>query len=125
MRLDIPEHLTPACDLGITIPVALEELWPPDVWIHADQQGWLVRRSKKGLIGERLLERLTEEDERLSDLIDDDWRLYFEKRVQDEPGSTAKMDWANYIIALPPAQLETISGAVLETIDEALEGLDL
>jgi predicted ATPase len=46
MKLDIPEHLAPACDLGITIPVSLEELWPADVWTHAAHQGWLVARCR-------------------------------------------------------------------------------
>lgn len=117
IKLQMPEHLTAACDLGIIIPIAIEELWPIDVWNHAHQQGWLVARSKHGLIGEKLLQRLAEEDERLSDLIDDAWRPYFEKRVNDDPVSSAKVHWAAYITALAAPQLENISTAHLQMLD--------
>lgn len=125
IKLQIPAHLTAACDLGIAIPIAIEELWPRDVWNHADQQGWLVARSKKGLVGEKLLQRLADQDERLSELIDDAWRSYFEKRVNDDATSTAKIDWATYITTLTPAQLEPISAAHLEILDQALAKLEV
>lgn len=83
LKLKPPAHLVAAHELGISIPVSLEELWPVEVWSHADQQGWLIARSKKGLLGDKLLQRMAERDERLSDLIDDAWRPYFEKRVTD------------------------------------------
>jgi hypothetical protein len=72
------------------VPICLEELWPAAVWEYAEQQGWLRPRSQKGLIGERLLQRLAEEDERLSDLIDDAWRPNFERRVIDDEACQRK-----------------------------------
>lgn len=123
IKLQTPPHLTAASELGITIPIALEELWPLDVWNHADQQGWLLPRPKKGLVGEKLLQRLAEEDERLSDLLDHDWRPYFEKRVNDNKDSSAKVNWATYITSLTVAQLAPVSAAHLQLLDKALAKL--
>lgn len=120
VKLCQPAHLAAACELGITVPICLEELWPPAVWAHADQQGWLCPRSKKGLIGEKLLQRLAEQDDRLSDLIDDEWRPYFERRVDDAETSAAKVDWAAYIATLPLAQIEPIASEHLKVLDEAI-----
>lgn len=125
IKLQRPAHLAAACDLGINIPVSLEELWPIGVWNHADENGWLVARSKKGLIGEKLLQRLTEQDERLSELIDDAWRPYYEKRVNDDQASGAKGNWASYISTLTSAQLEPISEAHLQVLDRALAKLGI
>ncbi|SNB56905.1 MULTISPECIES: ATP-dependent endonuclease [unclassified Agrobacterium] len=116
-----PPHLTPASQLGITIPVCLEELWPAQVWAHAAQQGWLVPRRKKGLFSEQLLQRLAVEDERLSDLLDDAWRPYFEQRVND----AFKSDWSSYIVGLPDADLEPFAAAHLTILDMALNELGL
>jgi hypothetical protein len=125
IKLQVPAHLRPAWELGMTIPVAIEELWPAEVWTYADQRGWLVQRSKKGLVSEKLLERLAEKDERLSDLIDDSWRPFFEKRVNDDHASTAKVEWANYIASLSEAQLRLISANHLELLDLALGKLGI
>lgn len=125
IKLGQPAHLTAACELGITVPICLEELWPSTVWMHAEQQGWLCPRSKKGLIGEKFLQRLTEKDERLSDLIDDAWRPYFERRVNDDEASTAKVAWAAYIAGLPPAQIEPIATEHLKVLDEAIGKLGI
>lgn len=125
IKLGQPVHLTAACDLGINVPICLEELWPSTVWMHAQQQGWLSSRSKKGLIGEKLLQRLTEEDERLSDLIDDAWRLYFDRRVNDDQASTAKVDWAAYIVGLPSAQIEPIATEHLKMLDMVIGKLGI
>ncbi len=122
-RLAQPPHLAAACELGVTVPVCLEELWPPQVWDYAEQQGWLTARQKKGLFSEPLLQRLAVEDERLSDLLDDAWRIYFERRVNDAQGSTAKSDWADYIVGLPKAQLEPIAVSHLEVLDAVLQKL--
>ncbi|MBX9450297.1 MAG: ATP-binding protein [Mesorhizobium sp.] len=121
IQLGYPHHLAAACELGVNIPVCLEEFWPPQVWAYAEHQEWLIPRSKKGIFSEPLLQRLAEEDERLSDLLDDAWRIYFERRVNDAEGSTAKTDWAEYIVALPQAQLEPIAVAHLEVLDAALK----
>lgn len=125
IKLGQPEHLTAACELGITVPICLEELWPSDVWQYAEHQGWLSPRSKKGLIGEKLLQRLAEEDERLSDLIDDEWRRYFEWRVNDDQLSTSKVDWASYVTSLTRAQMELIAAEHLKVLDEALGKLGI
>jgi energy-coupling factor transporter ATP-binding protein EcfA2 len=125
IKLGQPAHLTAACELGIAVPICLEELWPSVVWLHAEQQGWLGSRSKKGLIGEKLLQRLADEDERLSDLIDPAWRPYFERRVNDDQASTAKVDWAAYIAGLPRDQIEPIAAEHLKVLDEAISKLGI
>ncbi|GEM_PF-590381 len=125
IKLGQPAHLTAACELGITVPICLEELWPLPVWAHAEQQGWLSARSMKGLVGEKLLQRLAEEDERLSDLINDAWRPYFERRVDDDQTSTAKVDWAAYIAGLPQLQIEPIADEHLKILDQAIDKLGI
>lgn len=120
LKLKTPARLAAATELGVQVPVTLEELWPAEVWNTAEARGWLVARPIKGHIGERLLTRLVERNERLSDLLEDDWRIYLERRVDDDAESTAKSDWAAYIAALPRAELERICDAPLAMLDEAL-----
>ncbi len=124
IRLSRPAHLVDACDLGVNIPVCLEELWPAGVWQTADQRGWLSTRPKKGLVGETLLQRLAEQDERLSDLIDDAWRPFFERRVNVAP-DPAKVDWAAHMTALPRAQIEPLAAEPLRVLDEAIAKLGI
>jgi len=125
LKLGQPAHLAAACELGINVPICLEELWPATVWQHSHQQGWLSPRSKKPLVGENLLQRLAEEDCRLSDLIDDAWRPYFEWRVNDDPTISAKVNWAAYIVALPREQVEALATEHLKLLDEAIGRLGL
>ncbi len=58
IKLAQPPHLIAAYELGVTLPVCLEELWPQEVWDYAGQQGWLTARPKKALFSEQLLQRL-------------------------------------------------------------------
>ena len=125
LKLETPDHLQAACDLGVALPVTLEELWPAVVWQRAQDQGWLVERPRKGLLSEGLLARMVNEDLRLSDVIDDDWRIYFENQVNDDPASTAKMDWASYTASLSAAALEPICQAHLAILDQALAKLGI
>lgn len=125
LKLDTPAHLAAACERGVIIPVTLEELWPTDVWNTAEARGWLATRERKGLLSEGLLTVLVERDERLSDLIQDDWRIYFERQVDNGATSTAKTDWADHMARLPRAALEAVSEAPLAMLDKALAELDL
>lgn len=125
VKLHQPAHLTLAFNLGIKVPICLEELWPPIIWSYAEQQGWLRLRSKKGLISETLLQRLADDDERLSDLIDDAWRPYFERQVSDDEASIAKVAWATYIANLPTDQLGTYAGEHLKILDLAIGKLEI
>lgn len=125
IKLAIPTHLKAANELGILIPTSLEELWPINIWEHADQMGWLIPRKKQNeLVGEKLMKRFFEKNERLSDLIDDDWRIYFEKRV-DEGKASAKVNLATYITSLSPETLEPISTACLSMLDQAISKLNI
>ncbi len=123
IQLPIPAHLKAPSALGINFPITLEELWPADVWAHADEAGWLASRPKKGLVGEGLLQRLAEDDERLSDLVEDAWRVYFDKRANDGQASNAKVEWATYISSLSEEQLKPISAVPLQVLDKALAAL--
>jgi len=53
------------------------------------------------------------------------WRIYFENQVNDDPASTAKMDWASYTASLNAAALEPISQAHLAILDQALAKLGI
>ncbi|WP_183254125.1 AAA family ATPase [Brevundimonas basaltis] len=125
LKLETPDHLQAACDLGVALPVTLEELWPAAVWQRAQEQGWLVQRPRKGLLSEDLLARMVDEDLRLSDVVENDWRIYFENQVNDDPASTAKMDWASYTASLNAAALEPICQAHLAILDRALAKLGI
>lgn len=125
LKLDTPAHLAAPCQLGVVIPVTLEELWPVEIWNTAEERGWLGPRDRKGLLGDNLLSALVDRNERFSDLISDDWRIYFERRANDEPESTAKADWSEYMIRLRPAALEPLCQEHLAMLDKALDELGL
>jgi hypothetical protein len=44
-QLHKPPALVPIFQKGLTLPIALEELFPISIWRHAEQQNWLVERS--------------------------------------------------------------------------------
>ena len=125
LKLGTPTHLQAASALGVLVPVTLEELWPAGVWRTAERRGWLVPRPIKGLIGEGLLARLVEENERLSDLLHDEWRIFLERKVADGPESTAKTHWAEFTASLSADELDPICQAHLEVLDRALNKLGL
>lgn len=125
ISLPTPAHLGPVRAIGIELPIALEELWPLDVWLDADQRGWLADRPKKGLIGAQLTQRLVEEDAKLSDLLDEAWRIYFERCANSELEAHAKSDWAAFMSGLPDAQLEVSAAEHLAVLDRALDKLGL
>lgn len=125
LKLNVPDHLQIASNLGVALPVALEELWPAAVWDMAREQGWLVQRPRKGLLSEALLARMVSDDLRVSDLIEDDWRIYFENQVNDDRTSTAKMDWASYIASLDAIALQPICQPHLAILDQALARLGI
>ena len=123
ITLDTPAHLLPAKELGIDISVTLEELWPVAIWNHAEAEGWLVDRPKGATLSEELVDRLVVEDLKLSELIHDDWRIYFDRCVDSSLGSHAKSAWAAYSAGLSKAQLQEIASAHLAVIDCALAKL--
>lgn len=125
LKLAPPVHLAAACELGINLPICLEELWPLETWAYAEQQGWLVARPKGSLIEDKLVQRLADEDERLSDLIEDSWSPYFERRVNDDIASGAKIAWSAWITALTADELEPIATEHLKILDSAIESLKL
>lgn len=116
-----PEHLVGAVELGIEIPICFEELWPKDAWDDALRRRWLADRPKKGLIGARLTERLAEDDVRLSDLIEDDWKIYLEKNVSPEVG--VKTQWAQHMIKTSERDLAIFASEHLKLLDRALDSL--
>jgi predicted ATP-dependent endonuclease of OLD family len=116
-----PTHLQNAATLGLEIGVCLEELWPLEVWQEADTRGWLTERSKSGLIGASLAQRLVDEDARLSDLIADEWRIFVDKRANESAG--AKVAWAAHMIKMPDTRLEPLANSALIVLDRALSDL--
>lgn len=124
LSLDTPSHLIEARKLGFNIPVTLEELWPRPVWEYAQLKGWLADRPSAGVIGQKVIDRLTKDD-RLSDIIEDEWRIYFRKSVESNDSSSAKSDWATYIAEMSIEELEPIAGDVLKIVDRVTEKLGL
>jgi energy-coupling factor transporter ATP-binding protein EcfA2 len=116
LTLDTPAHLLCVKELGIEIPVTLEELWPVAFWNYAKTEGWLIDRPKVPMMSEGLVKRLVADDLRLSELIDDDWRIYYDHCAD----SQAKSAWAAYAVGRPKAQLEQSATAHLALLDRAL-----
>lgn len=122
LKLDTPPHLTNPHHIGFKIPVSLEELWPNNIWLHADQKGWLKSRSKNNILNEKFYEHiLLNQHLPFSALIDDSWRIYYDKCVDED----AKTSWANYIDSLEKDQLEEVSATHLAVLDKALSKLDI
>lgn len=44
VQLDKPQRLIPIFQKGLSLPIALEELFPIEVWKYAEAQKWLVER---------------------------------------------------------------------------------
>lgn len=44
IQLDKPQRLMAIFKKGLCLPIALEELFPIEVWKHAEEQKWLVER---------------------------------------------------------------------------------
>lgn len=79
--------------LGVSLPVALEELYPIEAWMHAKEKGWLERR--RNLVS---LYNFSEEDRSVSDWISDrvkdqNLRLIVTHRVK----SSKKVALAKYV----------------------------
>lgn len=125
LKLATPAHLMPAQQLGLSIPVTLEELWPLSIWEHAEREGWLANRQKTGILSEALVNRLAVEDIKLSDLIDDEWRIYYDFCADGGWGSQAKSAWASYASGRPRPQLERLAAAPLAELDRALAALGI
>ncbi|AGI67586.1 hypothetical protein OAN307_c19370 [Octadecabacter antarcticus 307] len=125
LKLDTPSHLIAARKLGLDIPVSLEELWPKSVWEHAQLEGWLADRPSAGIIGQQLVDRLIAQDDRISDIMDDEWVIYFKKFVEGNDGSTAKSDWAKYITEISIDNLEPVASEALKMVDRVIEKLGL
>lgn len=122
LQLDIPPHLKKAYDIGFNIPVSLEELWPINIWQHAEQQGWLTARSKEAVFGEKIHRYIIDnQDQPLSSLLEDAWRIYYDKCVDD----IAKTNWAHYIANLECDQLEEASATQLAVLDKAISKLGI
>lgn len=123
--LATPAHLVDAHALGIQIPVTLEELWPKAVWDHARNKNWLIDRQRGKMISDVLVDRLVAENIRLSDLLDDDWRIYCERCTNGAPDSQAKAAWATYMVGRSDAQLLGFADAPLAELDRALAALEV
>lgn len=124
VQLETPSHLIKARKIGFDIPVCLEELWPKSVWEHAKREGWLADRPPEGIIGQKVFDRLANDD-RLSDIVDDEWEIYYKHFADIKEGSTSKTDWSNYITEIPVEELKPIASNALKTIDQVIQKLEL
>jgi energy-coupling factor transporter ATP-binding protein EcfA2 len=120
---ETPVHLLPAMELGIEISTTLEEMWPVEIWNVAEAEGWLFDRPKIDALSEGLLKRLVDEDLKLSELIEDEWRIYYNRCVNPALELQAKSKWATYATTMPKATLERVASEHLALLDRSLAKL--
>ena len=101
---------------GLKMPVALEELFPIDVWRHADSMGWLAERTEIVRLNEFTALGTTFEDFCKSRGISDDELFMLVKCVPME----SKEKFAKYVVALPDAE-QKIAFASFENLVKRVE----
>lgn len=125
LSLHTPAHLTAPKKMGINIPVTLEELFPKDQWDIALQKKWLIKRAHKDIFEEQFISRLTDDDLRLSEVMDDEWSIYFENCANSDIDAHAKTQWAENIILNDNETLEKIAVEILKVLDEVISKMGI
>jgi hypothetical protein len=69
------------------------------------------------------VQRLADEDAKLSELIKEQWKIYFERRPVGEVAAHAKTEWATHMVACPTDELSANAAAHLTELDAALAAL--
>jgi hypothetical protein len=96
IQLDKPQRLIAIFKKGLNLPVALEELFPIDVWRHAEKQGWLLERDDIVKVNGFTALNITFEDFCRSKGADDDELFLLTKCVPNE----SKEKFAKYVCKL-------------------------
>jgi hypothetical protein len=125
LSLPTPAHLSAPKKLGIDIPITLEELWPKDQWNIALKNKWLEKRERKNIFEEHFISRLTDENLRLSDILDNEWSIYFENCANSDINAHAKIQWAEYAISNDNETLEKIAVEMLKVLDKAISKMGI
>ncbi|WP_455913288.1 ATP-dependent nuclease [Pseudomonas syringae] len=125
LSLHTPAHLNAPKKMGIDIPVTLEELWPKDQWDIALEKKWLEKRDRKNIFEDQFISRLTDDDLRLSDVMDDEWSIYFENCANSDIDAHAKIQWAEHIISNDDETLESIAVEILKTLDRVIDKMGI
>lgn len=116
-KLPRPPHLHEAAQRGLAIPVALEELYPPDWWRQADRKGWLGKRDRQTALSPVATARLVNGETTWDTLVAGaDWSIYVEKCVAEHRKGT----WADFATKAPDATVEEALAPVLQVLDQAL-----
>ncbi len=101
IQLDKTPSLIPIFKKGLKLPVALEELFPIEVWRHADSKGWLEERGEIVRLNEFTALGTTFEDYcRAKDITEDELFLLV-KCVSME----SKEKFAKYVVNLTSNEL--------------------
>lgn len=50
LKPDYAKNIIPICQKGLTIPITLEELYPPELWRYAETMNWLEERNKMDVL---------------------------------------------------------------------------
>lgn len=95
-QLDKPQRLISIFQKGLKLPIALEELFPIEVWKHAESQNWLVDRDDIVKLNGFTALKTTFEDYCRSKGADDDELLLLTKCVPNE----SKEKFAKYVCRL-------------------------
>ncbi len=105
--LDWPEHLHGIRDLGVKLPIALEELLPEECWVEAESAKYLIDRQDKGPVSPALAAKLLESEVPFAKLLDPTSAIFIKKA----PCPDKKVKWIESIASLGK---EEFSRATLE-----------
>jgi hypothetical protein len=111
IQLDKPQRLIAIFRKGLNLPIALEELFPIEVWKHAEAQGWLVERDDIVKVNGFTALNITFEDFCRSKGADNDELFLLTKCVPNE----SKEKFAKYVCKLS-GQACSDAFAAFETI---------
>jgi len=121
LRYEAPKHLHGIFDKKLSVDVTLEEMFPPQIWLYAKSQNWLVTR-KDALTQNKF----DEHDQTFSDYckekgLSDVEQLYVQYKIGDDK---TKRLLVNYIRGLHPVEKRAVLepfGKIVEQIRKHLD----
>lgn len=116
MSLGVPKHLTQGINKGLQLPISLEYLWAPDVWIRARERDWLDPCNPSDGINASLACRVIDGAESLNSILNEEEQLYLKHRPRD----ASKTEWLEFMLDEDDLTLETQASEFLAILDIAI-----
>ncbi len=107
----------------ISVPFAIEELLPEEVWDHAEQQGWLEDRSNLLQIYSYHKTDISFDDYISNKLPEKHLRRLTLQKVKNDPD--AKKKFSQYVAKIPKDKRKQILEGIIPTLDECLKKLKI